>query len=423
MNVLFALPVAVSFTGLYFLFKLRFFFIAHPKRVAKKIISSVSDNGAFDSLALALAGTLGIGNIVGVAVGISIGGAGAVFWLFISSIFAMVIKYCESALSSDYGDGKGMIGVIAKSFGALSRPVSMLYAALVLALSFVMGAAFQSASIGQCASLALGIPTHITSVVLGIALLFAMIGGAQKIEKITVIIIPVTTIIYILLAFATVFANIGRLPHALYSVVSSAFKAESAVGGVFGFLLSDKIKEGYLRGILSNEAGAGTSSIAHPINRSRDAGSVGVMGIAEVLFDTVILCMLTAFATLVSLNEFSGLSGVAIILLGVGSVFGKVSEYLVFVCIFAFAYSTVICWYYYGSFAYEFLHSAKSGRSFASVFFISAVAGVFLSADSLIGITDLLLLFLSGISLTALIKNSDRIKFLSESSGLIIPRW
>jgi len=422
MNTLFILPCAVTVTGLYFLFKLRFFFILNPGRTARKIFFGVKGRDAFSSVALALAGTLGIGNIIGVAVGISIGGEGSVFWLLISSIFAMVIKYSECALSSDFGEGKGMLGVISKSFGRASLTLSMVYAVLILALSFVMGAAFQSASIGQCALASFGIPTYISALFLLVTLVFAVRGGNEKIAKITAIIIPLTTVIYIILALSTIFANIKILPAVMYRVWNSAFDTDSAVGGIAGFLFSDKIKEGYLRGILSNEAGAGTSSIAHSKNRSADAGAVGVMGIVEVVFDTVILCSLTAFASLVSVENFSGMSGMGIILSGIGSVFGRVSEYLIFVCIFAFAYSTVICWYYYGSFAYEYLMKAKSGRAFASWFIISAASGAFFSCDSLIGTVDLLLLFLSAINLLALIKNSDRIKFLSENSGLIIPR-
>ncbi len=420
MKILYVMPLAVSLSGLYFLFKLRFFFIFHPKKTAGKIILGFKGKNAFSSVALALAGTLGVGNIVGVAVGISVGGAGAVFWLFLSSLFAMTIKFCESSLSSDFGDGKGMIGVIAKSFGRHSHLLSMLYAALMLALSFVMGSALQSASIAQCAEIALGISPSVTSVFLFLALLIAIVGRKRKIEKITSFLIPMTTVIYIFLAFTTIIANVERLPNAFLSVVKSAFKPESAAGGIFGFLVSDKIKEGYLRGILSNEAGAGTSSIAHAKNESRDPGSVGVMGMLEVVFDTVILCMLTAFATLVSVDDFGGLTGVGIILSGIGGTLGGVSEYFIFVCIFAFAYSTIICWYYYGSFAYEYLLNAKSGRAFVSLFLISVFLGAYVTGDYLIGVTDFLLLFLSLISLSALIKNSDRIKHLSERSGLLI---
>jgi len=419
MDFLYVLPVIVTLTGAYFLFKLRFFFMLHPKKTAKKIKKAIGEKGAFRSVSLALAGTLGIGNIIGVAVGISVGGPGAVFWLFVSSLFAMIIKYAEASLCAELGEGKGMIGVVAKSFGTLSRPLSTAYSVLILALCFIMGSALQSASIGQCATLTLGASEGVTSIILVIVLLFSIIGGARKIEKITVFLIPVTTIIYIFLSSFTILINIEKMPEVFLNVMSAAFDADSALGGIVGFLLSDKIKEGYLRGILSNEAGTGTSSIAHSINKSVDAGAVGVMGMLEVVFDTVILCMLTAFATLVSVDDLSGLSGVQIIMAGIGNVFGGVSQYFLCLCIFAFAYSTVICWYYYGSFAYSCLFGRKSGLLFSVCFLVSAYLGSRVSGDSLIGVTDIILLSLCTISLSALIKNSDRIKLLSESSGLI----
>ena len=167
MDFLYVLPVIVTLTGAYFLFKLRFFFMLHPKKTAKKIKKAIGEKGAFRSVSLALAGTLGIGNIIGVAVGISVGGPGAVFWLFVSSLFAMIIKYAEASLCAELGEGKGMIGVVAKSFGTLSRPLSTAYSVLILALCFIMGSALQSASIGakttSAVSIAISVPLPIAT--------------------------------------------------------------------------------------------------------------------------------------------------------------------------------------------------------------------------------------------------------------------
>lgn len=420
MNILSLLPLAVTLSGAYFLFRLRFFFILRPKKTLKKAMTAAGGKNALPSLSLALAGTLGVGNIVGVAVGISVGGAGSVFWLLFSSLFAMIIKYCESVVSSDMGEGLGMIGVIEKSFGRFSRHLSLLYSALALILSFVMGAALQSASIGQSAALGFSLSPLKTAVILLVMLLVPIIIGSKKIEKITVIIIPLATIIYIFLALSTIISNVEKVIPAVKSIFSSAFSAEGIGGGVLGFLVSDKIKEGYLRGILSNEAGAGTSSLAHARNGTSDAASVGIMGMSEVFFDTVVLCMITALATLVSVDSFSGKSGVFIILSGIGSVFGEISEYLVFICIFAFAYSTIVCWYYYGGCASRYLFRSKSGEILFSVTFLAfALCGVLVKGDALIKITDFILLGLSLISLSALMKNSDRIVLLSEKSGII----
>ena len=423
MKFLSLLPIAVTVSGLYLLFKLRFFFILNPKRTLKKAVSAVKGESAFSSLCLALAGTLGIGNIVGVAVGISVGGAGSVFWLFVSSLFAMIIKFSEATLSADMGGGLGMIGVIRKSFSRSSRVLPCIYATLVLLLAFVMGAALQSESIAEVATDVLGVSPIFSALAVTLLLLYPIAKGNEKIEKITVLVIPLTTVIYIFLAISAIVANIERLPNAFNSVIKSAFSLKSGAGGIIGFLLSDTLKEGYLRGILSNEAGAGTSSLAHAKNESRDSAAVGVMGILEAFFDTVVLCMLTAFATLVSVDSVEGLSGTEIIVLGIGSVFGKVSEYLLLICIFAFAYSTVVCWYYYGRCAASYLFFGRFGGIYSLVFLFSVFLGGFIDGRSLIASTDIILLFLSLISLSAVIKNSDRIRLLSEKSALIIPRY
>ena len=421
MKILSLLPIAVTLAGTYLLFKLRFFFLFNPQKTLKKAMRAVGGKDSFSSLSLALAGTLGIGNIVGVAVGISVGGPGSVFWLFISSVFAMVIKYCEATISSDMGEGLGMIGVLRKSFAGKKRAISYVYASLVLILSFIMGAALQSRSIAQTAEEAFKISPLFSAFAVTVFILYPVFKGNEKIEKITAIIIPLATVVYILLAFSSIITNISKLPSAFTSVVSSAFYIKSVKGGILGFLLSNAVKEGYLRGILSNEAGAGTSSFAHARNGSRDPSEVGVMGIAEVFFDTVLLCMLTAFATLVSTDGVLGLSGVGIIIIGIGSVFGMFSEYLLFLCIFAFAYSTVICWYYYGRCAYAYLFG-RCGTAYAVSFCASVLLGALIETRSLIAATDITLLLLSFISLFAVIKNSDRIKLLSEKGGLVIPK-
>lgn len=422
MSILSLIPLMVTVSGAYFLVRLRFFFLVRPKRCVKMALENLEGEGAFSSFTLALAGTLGIGNIVGVAVGISVGGAGAVFWLLVSSVFSAVIKYSEGAISVDLGDGKGMIGVIEKSFGIHSSFISKIYAFLILALAMVMGGALQSSSMGQCAHECFDLNPYVCAFIITAALFFSVVGNSEKIKKIINITIPATTIIYIFLCFATVFMNFNRLDDAIYSVFSSAFLPESVGGGVLSFLLSKKIKEGYLRAILSNEAGAGTSSIAHSQNPSENLASVGIMGMCEVLFDTVMLCGLTAAALLVSVEDFSLSSGVAIVLSGIGGVFGRVSEYLVFVCIFAFAFSTLICWYYYGRFTYRILFADRSSFVFSVLFFASVFFGATAEGDFLIYASDSVLFLLSVISLSALMKNSDRIVLLSENCGIIRTR-
>ena len=416
MKILNFLPIFITAVGIYFLFKLRFFLFLNPKGILNKL--KADGKGSLSSLTLALAGTLGVGNIVGVAVGISVGGAGSVFWLLVSAVFAAVIKFCEAVISTDKGRGRGMIGVVRDSFGRASRLLAAVYAFLILLLCCSMGSMLQSASIGQSASYALGVNPTVSAFFVLLSLLPAAILGAQRMEKITVIVIPVATAVYTLLAALTIILNIDRLPSAFRLVFSTAFRFESGVGGILGFLSSRQIKEGYLRGLVSNEAGAGTSSLAHAKNPATDAGSVGVMGMCEIFFDTVLLCMLTAFATLVTLPEQNGLCGMEAVMLGIGSVFGGFSRITVALCIFFFAYSTIVCWYYYGSLAFSYLFGRES-IVFTVAFSVFVFSGALVRGDILITVSDTVLFFLSLISLSALIINSDRIMCLSESCGLI----
>ena len=156
MSVISFLPIIIALGGMFFLIKLKAFFITHPRIVTREISAELKKPRAFASLTLALAGTLGVGNIVGVAVGIKVGGCGAVFWLLVSSVFSSVIKYCEVAISTDKS-ANGMSEVIALSFRKSGKLLSKIYTLLCLCLSLTMGTALQSRSIAESAEISLAI--------------------------------------------------------------------------------------------------------------------------------------------------------------------------------------------------------------------------------------------------------------------------
>ncbi len=414
------LPIFISAIGFYFLIRLRFFFILHPMRVGRQALSAIKEKGAFSSLALALAGTLGVGNVLGVAVGIIVGGAGSVFWLFISVSFSAVIKYCEVVISSDreslcFGERGGMYPVIKASFSHFGGMLSMLYALLCLLLSFFMGAALQSLALVDCLSETLGVNRYIGSFILAVFLLFAVYRGERVVSKVTAVIIPLTTIIYIIMSLACILSNVGQLPSVIKLIVLDAFDFSALGGGIIAFLFSRPFTEGYARGILSNEAGAGTSAIAHSGSHIATPRNSGIMGIVEVYFDTALLCMLTAFTILTAVEDYHlYTSAMALVLDAVGLSLGTPFRYLLLFCIISFAYSTVICWYSYGAFSSRKLFGFRSRSAFSLLFFIFVLFGFALGNNVLVFVTDLLLLLLSLISLSTLIKNSDRIVTLSE---------
>ena len=420
MSVISFLPIVIALGGFYFLIKLRCFFILHPKLILKEISSELKKPSAFSSLMLALAGTLGVGNIIGVAVGISVGGTGSVFWLLLSSLFSSVIKYCEVAIATDKS-AVGMAAVISKSFRRYGGALAKIYTLLCLLLSLTMGTALQSRSIGEIAELSIGVAPEALVLPLVIFLLFFMLGGASLIEKGVKYIIPTTTILYVLMCLCIIIPNFFGIPALVCDILSSAFNSRSAYGGFLGFITSNALKEGFARGMLSNEAGAGTSALAHARAEERSAFTGGLFGMLEVLFDTVILCPLSAFAILLSGIDFSKISPAAAVIISFKSriVFGDI---LLFICILFFALSTILCWYYYGSFCCEDLFGKKVRRIFAAVFILSCVIGLFFSTSELISVTDTILFLMTLITLMTLFRNSGRIseltdKFIKEKRG------
>ncbi len=416
MSVSLLLPILVTVSGLFLLFKLRFFFLVHPLRTLREFLYTLKEKENRTSLCLALAGTLGVGNIFGVCAGLVVGGAGSVFWLLVSSLFSSVIKYSETVLSADTlsGEHGGMHLVLKLSFKKLGGTLAPLYASLCLSLAFFMGAAVQSRAAYGVSSEAFGTDPRLFAVLFSILILVSVIGGGDKIEKISSYVIPLTTIIYILLAFSVIVLNFSKIGGAVRSIFFDAFSPRAGVGGVLGFFAFRGLKEGFARGILSNEAGIGTSSMAHSRAKKREVRTAGLYGICEVFFDTVVLCPLTALAVLVSVGDPSSFSSpMSLISSAVESSLGGFSLVILTLCILSFAYSTVSCWFYYGSECMAFLFSGKLKYLFMPIYLAFIFIGVFSPDFLILSFTDVIILLMSFITLTLLLKESNRIKKLT----------
>lgn len=405
--------------GIYFLIRLRFFFILHPIKTVKKAFSGF-DKKARRSLSLALAGTLGVGNIVGVAYGISVGGAGCVFWIFVSGIFSSVIKYCESSLGAHFSlEGRGgMMHVIARSMGVIGKALGLAYSVLCLFLAIFMGAALQAGSVAATASAALGFKPYAFSLAFAALVFLTVRGGAKKIESATSAVIPIATIIYIIICLTVIALGEVGLWAVISDIFREAFNMRSALGGVLAFLASNAMREGFARGLLSNEAGAGTSSIAQSRTNGAHPARVGLYGVCEVFFDTTLLCTLTGLAVLCS-GVSVAQSGIATVLAAFATVLGASAAPVLFALIFAFAYSTVVCWYFYASEALVFIFGREKSAAFTALFFASLIFGTFIPESLLVLLVDCVLFMMSVLTLLTLIKNSERIVFLSEQYGLL----
>jgi AGCS family alanine or glycine:cation symporter len=214
--------------------------------------------------------------------------------------------------------------------------------------------------------------------------------------------------------------NLSSVPDMILLIISDAFRIESGLGGIIGFLGCKTIREGYSRGILSNEAGSGTSGIAHADSGILNPANAALMGIVEVVFDTGFMCMLTAWAVILSVpnpTDFTG--GMSLILTAFSTSLSPTASYILVFLTFIYAYSTVICWYHYGVESIYALFGRESKYIYLLIFTFACVALSVIGNRPLIYLTDIVILLMSVITLLTLIKNSDRIVFLSEKGGIL----
>ena len=235
------------------------------------------------------------------------------------------------------------------------------------------------------------------------------IKGAKKIESATEILIPLTTIIYIIMCFAVIFMRISRLPSVIFDIIKSAFSFRASLGGVSALA----IKEGFARGIMSNEAGVGSSAMAHSRSKGRTPHTAGIFGMCEVVFDTTLLCILTGLAILVSGVDIEAYkSPMSLVADSFLSVLGEFSIYLLAFCIFAFAYSTIICWFYYGRECVS-LYFPRFNGVYLIIFSCFILVSKILPFFLLVSVIDMLLLFMTFMTLFCILKKRERIFLLS----------
>ena len=405
--------------GAIFLFRLRFFFIFHPIKCLSKTLRLLSDRTRRRTLLLALAGTLGVGNIYGVALGIMIGGEGCVFWLFISSFFAMAVKYSESALSVLSGShGRGMMIPIKDSFGKMGDFASTIYCVAMLFLSLFMGGFIQADSFITSATYLFSVDKFIIALTFLIPVILVMVGGGIKIKSATETLIPMATVFYVILSLIVIIEDVSKLSSVLFGIITSAFTPTSMIFGCIPIISYTAISQGFARGLLSNEAGAGSSAMAHS-EEDGDAFGAGLFGILEIVFDTNLLCTLTALVILCEVESpTSAPSPMALVFSAFRSGAGEWSLLPLLLCIALFAYSTVICWYYYGLSSLAYLRLDRSAFVYAIAFCIFLFSPSFLDSIGAVYISDLLLLIMSFFTLFSLLKNRKSIEDLTASSGI-----
>ncbi|MBQ8546656.1 MAG: sodium:alanine symporter family protein [Clostridia bacterium] len=389
------LPTFLILAGIFFAFRLKLFYILHPIRVFKEILGS---HGGFSSLCVALAGTLGIGNIVGVASAILMGGYGSIFWMWISAFLAMGLKYVEvylgiksrrKANGKYYGGAPFYIydGIKSKHSECVAFIFGAIFAILCVLNSFSTGNLVQTNAVSTL--------LPVTPLVFGI--LFSLLGflvvikGITGISRFNSILIPILSIFYIALCLFIILKNINLIPNAFYKIFVSAFSPRSFLSGTMGFTIAQAIRYGTSRGLLSNEAGCGTSPCAHASSNTESAHNQACLGIFEVFFDTIVLCTLTALVIIVSAPKHA-LSPLELVLSAFETNLGSFGKWGVIISCVLFAFATICTQYFYGVESLKFISKSKKARNiFTALFFLVTVIGAIIPMSLMWQISDLIL--------------------------------
>lgn len=415
--------------------QVRKFGVAMKNTIGKIFDKTQARDGSmspFQAVCTALAGTVGTGNIAGVAGAIALGGPGAIFWMWCSAFLGMCTKFSEVTLAIHFREknknGEYVGGPMYYIKNGLSKKwhfLAVFYAVFGVLTVFGTGNATQVNTIVSSVNTALinfnilkGEPNSNVNLIFGIfiAALVAMVllGGIKRIGQVSEKLVPFMAVLYVILALGVIILNIQRVPGVFAQIVSGAFTPRAATGGIIGSMFLS-MKKGVSRGIFSNEAGLGTGSIAHACADTDNAVHQGMFGIFEVFMDTMVICTLTGLVILLAAPNISygQAAGAELTISGFTATYGGWVSILTAIAMCCFAFSTIIGWGLYGSRCIEFLGGEKFVRPFLVVYSFVSIVGATMNLGLLWDISDTFNGLMAVPNLIALLMLSGHVKKLA----------
>ncbi|MFD2178188.1 alanine/glycine:cation symporter family protein [Veronia pacifica] len=426
--VLYLVIAAVFFT--FFLGFINFRGFSHAINLVRGAYTGPNDKGEvshFQALATALSGTVGLGNIAGVAVAISIGGAGATFWMILAGLLGMSTKFVECSLGVKYRntnpDGSvsgGPMYYLSKGLSnrgnpALGRTLAVLFSIFAIGGAVGGGNMFQA---NQAFQQVLGVTGGDASFLAGKGWLFGLImagivgvviiGGIKSIAKVTEKVVPFMALIYVGAAVVIIFANLGSVGPAFAAIIDGAFTGEGVAGGVIGAMI-----QGFKRAAFSNEAGVGSAAIAHSAVKTKEHMSEGFVSLLEPFIDTVVICTMTALVIIITGQLYDGqtLTGVELTSAAFASSISWF-PYILVIAVVLFAFSTMISWSYYGLKAWTFLfgESSQAELTFKLIFCGFIVIGASMNLGPVIDFSDAMIFAMALVNIVGLYILAPEIK-------------
>ncbi len=409
-------------TGILFTIRTRFVQVRRFGTGLKRLFGSINLNGekanhegmsSFQALTTAIAAQVGTGNITGCATALASGGPGAIFWMWVSAFFGMSTIYGEAVLAQKYKtvdeDGQVTGGPIyyirARFRGKFGKFLAGFFSiAIIFALGFA-GNMVQSNSIGDSFHNAFGISPIIIGVICAAIAAFIFLGGVARIASVTEKLVPVMAMFYIVGCAIILCLNHATLIEAFRSIFVGAFQPQAIAGGVAGVTVKEAMRYGVARGLFSNEAGMGSTPHAHALAKVKKPQDQGVIAIVSVFIDTFVILTLTALVILSTGALSSGETGSALAQTAFDSAFGSFGSVFIAICMFFFAFSTIIGWYFFGEVNVKALFGKKAVKIYSALVVVCVVLGSALKVDLVWNLSDLfngLMVFPNLIALIAL---------------------
>lgn len=349
----------------------------------------------FQAVATALASTVGVGNIAGVATAITLGGPGALFWLWVSGLLGMGTKYAEIVIAMHYRErdaagvwrGGAMYTLRKRGLGWLGT----IFAALTALAAFGIGNMVQANSVAQSVQTSFGVSPHIVGAILVVVSGIVILGGIKRIAAFAEILVPFMAILYLVGGITVIVMHAGRVPEAFGLVFDGAFNGTAATGGFAGAGVMMALRYGVARGLFSNEAGLGSAPMVHAAAETDHPVRQGLYGIFEVFVDTILICTTTGLVILVTDGWSSGATGAALTVQGFSSGLpGTWGGVVVTTGLVLFAFSTLIGWSYYGETGAVYLFGARAAMPYRFLWLVFIYLGAIGSLKLVWDIADTL---------------------------------
>ena len=370
--------------------------------IALKLILGAKNHGegdisSFRALCLALAATVGTGNIVGVATAVKVGGPGAIFWMWMAAFFGMATKYAEGLLAVKYRntDANGEIAggpmyYIENGLGRSWRPLAIFFAAAcILVAYFGIGTFPQVNAIVDSVELSFGVPRIATDAVIAVLIALITLGGIQSIARVAAAIVPFMAVFYVVICAALIIFHINSLPDALSLIIDGAFTGSAAAGGFAGSTIMMAMQNGIARGVFSNESGLGSAPIAAAAAKTKWPAEQGLISMTGTFIDTIIICTMTGLSLVLTGVWCGDAAGAAMTSGAFASVFGTIGSQFLTIALTLFAFTTILGWNYYGERAFLYLFGIRGIKLYKIIFILLIASGAFLKLEAIWILADI----------------------------------